>query len=103
MKRNRILNFFIVGLFLLAGGVAGGLTVHFGQPEPQERTITITASKYAYDPPILKVNRGDRITIRLVATDVTHGFYLEGYDIDAKVRPENDTIWLRHPSYQKKG
>jgi heme/copper-type cytochrome/quinol oxidase subunit 2 len=33
-----------------------------------------------------------------VAKDVTHGFYLEGYDLDAKVRPENPTFWLRHPS-----
>ncbi len=98
MRRIRIPNYLIVGLLLLLGGVAGFFSVHFGQSPPQERTLTITAHQYAYDPPILRVNRGDRVTIRLVAEDVTHGFYLEGYDLDAKVRPENPTFWVRHPS-----
>ena len=43
-------------------------------------------------------DRGDRLHVRLVAEDVTHGFYLEGYDLDAKARPQNPTFWLRHPS-----
>ena len=102
MKRKGLPNVLIVTLFLIVGGVSGFFAVHFGQAAPQERTITVTASKYAYDPPVLEVNRGDRITIRLLSTDVTHGFYLEGHDIDAKVRPENDTFWVRHPSIHKK-
>ena len=87
----------IIGGFLLVGGIGGLLFGLLDRTEPRERTLTITASKYAYDPPVLRVNRGDRITVRLLATDVTHGFYLEGYDLDAKVRPENDTFWIRHP------
>lgn len=102
MKRIRLPNYLVVGLFLLLGGAGGWLIAHLDRAEPQQRSFTITAGKYAYDPPVIKVNRGDRITIRLVATDVTHGFYLEGYDLDAKVRPENDTFWMRRPSIHKK-
>ncbi len=98
MNLKRVPNYLLVALLLLLGGGGGLLFAHLGQAAPRERTITITASKYAYDPPVLEVNRGDRIRIRLVATDVTHGFYLEGYDLDAKVRPENDTFWMRRPS-----
>jgi len=83
---------------LLAGAGGGYLWASLSTSAPQDRTFTITAHRYAYDPPRLVVNRGDRVTIRLVAEDVTHGFFLEGYDIDAKIRPEMPVIWLRHPS-----
>lgn len=101
MRQIRIPNYLLAGLLLLLGGGAGLLAAHLQQAPPQERRFTITASKYAYDPPVLRVNRGDRITIRLVAKDVTHGFFLEGYDLDAKFRPENPTFWVRHPSEGK--
>jgi len=96
--RIRIPKYLVVGVLLLAGGSAGFLFAQFGKVAPQERRITITAHKYAYDPPVLRVNRGDWVWIRLVAQDVTHGFYLEGYDLEAKMRPENPTFWVRHPS-----
>ncbi len=98
MKSTRPRNYLLIGLLVLVGAWGGLLSVYFGQAPPQERVLTITAHKYAYDPPILRVNRGDRVRIRLVAQDVTHGFYVEGYDLDAKVRPENPTFWMRRPS-----
>ena len=98
MRPLRIPNYLVVAWLLPLGGLVGFLTAHLGQAPPQERSITISAHKYAYDPPILRVNRGDRLHIRLVAEDVTHGFYLEGYDLDAKARPENPTFWVRRPS-----
>ncbi len=100
MQRIGVIKYLLAGLLLLAGGVGGFVFAYLGQALPQERTFTITAHKYAYDPPILRVNRGDRLHIRLVAKDVTHGFYLEGYDLDAKARPENPTFWARRPSEQ---
>ncbi|MFQ5722951.1 MAG: hypothetical protein ACE5G6_00560 [Terriglobia bacterium] len=98
MGRTRVLNSVLLALLLLLGAGAGLLVAHLGRAAPQERQLTITAHKYAFDPPVVEVNRGDRITLRLVAKDVTHGFYLEGYDLDAKARPENNTFWVRHPS-----
>lgn len=92
MRRIRIPNYLLVALLLFAGGAVGFLSAQLGQIAPQDRTLTITAHKYAYDPPVLRVNRGDRPHIRLVAKDVTHGFYLEGYDLDAKARPDNPTF-----------
>ncbi len=87
-----------IGMVLMLGGLGGFLFAAVHQASPQDRTFTITAHKYAYDPPVLRVNRGDRIHLQLVAKDVTHGFYLEGYDVDAKMRPENGTFWTRQPS-----
>ncbi len=98
MERTRIANYFPAGLLLVLGGSIGFSSAYFRQAAPQDRSITITAHKYAYDPSTIEVNKGDRVQIRLVSTDVTHGFYLEGYDLDAKVRREDPTFWVRHPS-----
>ena len=98
MRLVQLPKYFLPGIILAGGGLVGFLVARTGLAAPQERTVTITAHKYGYEPSVLHVNRGDRVRIRLVAKDVTHGFYLEGYDLDAKARPENDTFWLRHPS-----
>lgn len=98
MRRLTNSKYFRAGLVLVLGGLGGFLLAYVRQATPQERSFTITAHKYAYDPPVLRVNRGDRIHVRLLAKDNTHGFYLEGYDVDAKMRPDNDTFWARHPS-----
>lgn len=76
------------GLAALAGRATG---------QPRERHIHIVARRYAYEPPIIRVNRGDRIIITLESKDATHGFFLEAYDIDARVAPD-EKVRLRHPS-----
>ncbi len=99
MKRLRIPRTLAVSSALVVlGGVAGFLPASWREASPRDRQVTITARKYAYEPAVLEVNRGDRVHIHLVAQDVTHGFYLEGYDLDAKVRPQDPTFWVRHPS-----
>ncbi len=87
----------MVGLVLLV--ILGALLfLGWRQPAPADRTITIEAQKYGYTPAVVKVNKGDRIILRLKAKDVTHGFFLEGYDLDAKARPEMPLFWARRPS-----
>lgn len=98
MRRLVNAKHFWAGSVLVLGGLGGFLFAAAGQAPPQDRTFIITAHKYAYDPPVLRVNRGDRIHLQLVANDVTHGFYLEGYNVEAKMRPENGTFWARQPS-----
>jgi len=98
MKKPKLIQYGVTILWLILGAGAGLLVAGLQREPPQERALVIRARKYAFSPHVLRVNRGDRIEIRLEAEDVTHGFYLEGYDIDAKVRPENPTFWLRRPS-----
>jgi len=54
---------------------------------PVTHEITMVADQFAFDPPVLRVNRGDRLLLTLQAADVVHGFYLDGYGIEARVEP----------------
>ena len=51
------------------------------------REITLNASQYEYTPGRVQVNQGDRVIITLTASDVVHGFYLDGYGLERRVEP----------------
>jgi heme/copper-type cytochrome/quinol oxidase subunit 2 len=97
MMRRLIPNYLLVVLLMLLGGLAGVLSIYFRHATPHDRYVTVTAQKYAYDPPVLRINKGDRVHLRLASKDVTHGFYLEGYDLDARVRSEDTGFSVRQP------
>lgn len=52
-----------------------------------EREVHVRARQYEYSPGVLHVSRGDRVTLVLEAEDVTHGLYLDGYDVDLVAVP----------------
>lgn len=54
---------------------------------PTERTLHIEAGQYQFTPGTVAVNQWDRVTIELVATDVVHGLYLDGYDLELTADP----------------
>jgi cytochrome c oxidase subunit 2 len=55
--------------------------------QPVTHQVAMSADQFAFDPPVLHVNQGDRVLITLQATDVVHGFYLDGYGIETRVEP----------------
>jgi len=54
---------------------------------PTERFFQIDARRFEYDPAILKVNPGDRVTLELVANDVVHGLAIDGYNLETTADP----------------
>jgi heme/copper-type cytochrome/quinol oxidase subunit 2 len=55
--------------------------------ERAEKHFRIEASAYQYTPEAISVNPGDHVTIDLVSTDVVHGLYLDGYDLNVTADP----------------
>ena len=55
--------------------------------EATTRSLTIDAAQFEFSPGRVHVNQGDRVVITVTASDVVHGFYLEGYGIDERVEP----------------
>jgi heme/copper-type cytochrome/quinol oxidase subunit 2 len=71
---------FLTGLIALAP-LPGGSGL------PSQTTIQVKASTFAFDPGVIRVNRGDLVTLELVSTDVVHGLYIDGYDLETVSEP----------------
>lgn len=54
---------------------------------PAEIVHRVDASRYEYTPAVLRANHGDHVTIELVATDVVHGLFLDGYNLEVSADP----------------
>lgn len=63
------------------------LTLCVSNASAEERKFEIHAKKFSFTPSILKVNKGDNVSIRLLSEDVHHGFYLDGYELEMSARP----------------
>ncbi len=81
--RSRLLRLVLpvigIGLFVLL--------VPIPAPSPQTREFTIDARQFEFAPGRLEVNYGDRVIITVTASDVVHGFYLDGYGINQQITP----------------
>jgi heme/copper-type cytochrome/quinol oxidase subunit 2 len=78
-----------IGLLILA---ASGLAIAFtpipaASTAPVARTFRIDAGQFAYSPPTINVNPGDKVTIQLYSTDVVHGLYVDGYGASVQADP----------------
>jgi len=83
MLRARVLSLLPFGVLALAV-----LVLPAPAPaRPVTREVTLAMNQFAFDPPVLRVNRGDQVALTLQSTDVVHGFYLDGHNIDVRVEP----------------
>jgi heme/copper-type cytochrome/quinol oxidase subunit 2 len=51
------------------------------------RSIHIDATQFAFAPGRVRVQQGDRVVLKLTASDVVHGFYLDGYGLQKRIEP----------------
>jgi heme/copper-type cytochrome/quinol oxidase subunit 2 len=58
-----------------------------GTVMPGADDVNIAASQYQFGPGVISVNQGDLVTIELESTDVVHGLYLDGYDLEIIADP----------------
>jgi heme/copper-type cytochrome/quinol oxidase subunit 2 len=80
-------NWFYWPLIGLTGTVIAFAPLPVRAAPPQDRTVRVEASQFAYLPGEITVNPGDTVTIELVSTDVVHGFYLDGYGVSLSADP----------------
>jgi heme/copper-type cytochrome/quinol oxidase subunit 2 len=81
IRRWAWIGFVLAVLLILAAPVpafAGPTTTH---------TFRLEASSFQYSPAVLQVKPGDRVTLEVAATDVVHGLYIDGYNLDVVADP----------------
>jgi heme/copper-type cytochrome/quinol oxidase subunit 2 len=78
----------LLGLALLAGLVVAFVPADRLLAAPGGvREVNLTLSQFAFDPPVVRVNRGDRVILTVQATDVVHGLTIDGHDVALRVVP----------------
>lgn len=53
----------------------------------RQQMVEVSLSQFGFEPGVIEVNEGDTVTLVLNATDVAHGFFVDGYGIDVPVIP----------------
>ena len=55
--------------------------------ENNVREINITAKQWAFEPNIIRVNKGDKVILHINSLDVKHGFALPDFKIAREINP----------------
>jgi len=98
-KKFQILTLTLIAVTLIA------LTFSMTKAQsPTVREINIRAFMFGYDPSEISVNQGDTVVIKFSSLDVSHGLYIDGYDIKTQVimvegAETNETAELRFVAY----
>lgn len=80
----------VVLISLLSVGLGSFLPLP--SPDPQTREFTVGAKQFSYSPERISVNKGDRVILRLQPKDVSHGLYVDGYDVETQAAPKKEGV-----------
>jgi polyferredoxin len=89
---KNIRKFSIRVLIILSFGIIPAVICQFFTKEPIDRYIHIRSFRYGKDPSVIRCNRGDRLHLTFSTDDTGHSFFLEEFDIDAKVSPSREEV-----------
>jgi len=86
------------GLLLTVFAVVPTVACEFLVRDPQDRNIHIESFRYGKDPSVICCNRGDSLHLTFSTRDTAHSFFLEEFDIDAKVTPGIKDVLVFRPA-----
>jgi hypothetical protein len=88
VSKTNIIRFLIVISFGLVPAVVSQFLVR----TPVSRHIHVNNFRYGKDPAVIRCNRGDTLYLTFSTNDTGHSFFLEEFDIDAKVSPSREEV-----------
>ncbi|MBI2862256.1 MAG: cupredoxin domain-containing protein [Chloroflexi bacterium] len=81
-----------VGIAALSTAVLAGTTYLVPSAGGGVKEFTLQASQFAYTPNIITVNKGDRVRLRVQPTDVSHGLYVDTYNVGVQASPGQEGV-----------
>ena len=85
MASRRILSAALLAAGLALGTAGGGL---LAAASPAGAVITIAAHRFAYEPNLITVKKGQPVTIEISSSDRLHGFVLAAFGIRLDASPD---------------
>ena len=85
MASRRILSAALLAAGLALGTAGGGL---LAATSPAGTVITIAAHRFAYEPNLITVKKGQPVTIELGSSDRLHGFVVAAFGIRLDASPD---------------
>ncbi|NQT11850.1 MAG: 4Fe-4S binding protein, partial [Planctomycetes bacterium] len=84
------------GLALMAFAVFPAALCQLSAKPPVDRHIHVDSFRYGKEPSVIRCHRGDRLHLTFSARDTGHSFFLEEFDLDAKISPgSGDAVVFR--------
>jgi len=77
----------LIGVISIAT-LAVPMLIHIAPRPSQTHIIRLKAHKYGYTPARIFVNKGDTVIFKPTSKDVTHGFLLDGHDLEFTIKQE---------------
>ncbi len=84
--------YIITFLIVFGSGLIPAVICQFFTRQPVDRNIHIRSFRYGKDPSVIRCNRGDTLCLTFSTDDTGHSFFLEEFDVDAKVSPARDMV-----------
>ena len=86
--KNSKYNYLTIFIF----GLIPALICQIFIKEPGKKTIHVRNFRYGKDPSVIRCNRGDTLYLTFSTDDTGHSFFLQEFDIDAKVSPARNVV-----------
>lgn len=87
MSNMRPSKYIFISGFLLAGLLVAFTPLPVPRNEPMHHIFHVDSRSFVFTPAEIKVDRGDLVTIELTSSDVVHGLYLDGYELEISTDP----------------
>ncbi|MCP5108456.1 MAG: 4Fe-4S binding protein, partial [bacterium] len=84
-SRHRRRVYFIV--LAIAVFIASSFPFDLQAARGEPRVIEIRAKRFEYIPNVIEIKKGEKVLLKLTSEDVTHGFFLDGYELEFFVNP----------------
>ncbi len=78
--------------FVFFSGLVPAVICQFFEKPSADRYIHMRSFRYGKDPAVIRCNRGDKLHLTFSTDDTGHSFFLEEFDIDAKVSPARNEV-----------